>query len=78
MTTQQFRDVLHKQPFRPFRLRLAEGRDVEVTHPDCVAQSPGGRTVIAYVDDAAVEFIDLLLATSLNVGSRKNRGGNGR
>lgn len=78
MMIQQFRDVLHKQPFRPFRLHLADGRDVEVMHPDYVAQSPGGRTVIVYVDDDVTEFIDLLPVTSLNVGSRKKRGGNGR
>ena len=32
MTTEQFRSTLHLQPFRPFTIRMADGRALEVAH----------------------------------------------
>jgi hypothetical protein len=40
MTTEQFKNTLHLQPFRPFMIRMADGRTFPVVHPDFVAQSP--------------------------------------
>ena len=42
MTTEQFRATLHLQPFRPFTIRMADGRHFDVAHPDFVAQSQSG------------------------------------
>ena len=33
------REAIHAQPFRPFTLRLADGRELLIPHPDFVAVS---------------------------------------
>jgi hypothetical protein len=67
MTTEQFRAMLHQQPFRPFRIRMADGRAFDVAHRDFVAMSPTGRTVIVYQDGEDFNVLDLLLMTELQV-----------
>ena len=41
------RQALHKEPFEPFTIRLADGRGLDVPHPDFVAIAP--RRVIVVV-----------------------------
>ena len=57
----------HAQPFRPYRIHLADGRHVDVRHPDFVARSPAGRTAIVYKADETCTVVGLLLVTSLEV-----------
>jgi hypothetical protein len=33
-TFTQMRALLHESPFRPFRIRLTDGRSFEIPHPD--------------------------------------------
>ncbi len=71
MTPEQFRTLLLQRPFRPFTIRLADGRSFEVAHPEFVAMSPAGRTVIVFDSgDSSGEIysiIDLLLMSELQV-----------
>jgi hypothetical protein len=67
MTIEQFRATLHRQPFRPFTIRMADGRTFEVHHPDFVALSHSGRTVIVSHPDETYSVLDLLLMTELQV-----------
>jgi hypothetical protein len=69
MTTDQFKATLHLQPFRPFTIRMADGRRFTVQHPDFVAQSPSGRTVVVFQPDDSYSLLDLLLMTELEVPS---------
>jgi hypothetical protein len=69
MTTEQFKTTLHLQPFRPFTIRMADGRSFPVAHPDFVAQSPSGRTVIVFQPDESYSVLDLLLMTELQVAN---------
>ncbi|MEX2138204.1 MAG: hypothetical protein WD894_03005 [Pirellulales bacterium] len=69
MTTEQFRATLHQQPFRPFTIRMADGRAFEVVHPDFIAQSQSGRTVIVFHGDESYSVLDLLLMSELEVSS---------
>jgi hypothetical protein len=69
MTTEQFRATLHQQPFRPFTIRMADGRAFEVAHRDFVAMSPSGRTVIVYESDENYSILDLLLMSELQVSN---------
>ena len=73
MTTDQFRNTLHQQPFRPFTIHMADGRAFQVTHPDFVAQSPSGRTVIVFQTDESYSMLDLLLVSELEVHSPDGR-----
>jgi len=46
MTIEQLKKAYSAQPFRPFDVHLADGRRIEVPHPEFLAMSPTGRTVI--------------------------------
>jgi hypothetical protein len=67
MTIEQIRTLHHATPFRPFRLHLADGRQIDVPHRDFMSQSPSGRTVIVHHPDDTWSVIDLLLVTELQV-----------
>jgi hypothetical protein len=69
MTVEQLRTLLRAQPFRPFVIHLADGREVEVLHQEFAIISPKGRTAIVYRPDESFEFIDVMLVTSLEVSA---------
>jgi hypothetical protein len=73
MTVEQFRATWRLQPFRPFTIRMADGRTFEVSHPDFLAQSPSGRTVIVFQPDETYSVLDLLLMTELQVHASNGR-----
>lgn len=47
MASEKLHEVLRAEPFQPFVLHMADGRQIEVRHPELMAISPSGR--IAYV-----------------------------
>ncbi len=67
MTIEQLRKMVRAQPFRPFAIHLADGRQVEIKHPEFLATSPSGRTAIVFYTDDTFEAIDVLLVTSVSV-----------
>ena len=67
MTIEQFRATLHERPFKPFRIRMADGRTFEVRHPDFVAQSPSGRIVSVFQPNDSCSLLDLLLMNELEL-----------
>jgi hypothetical protein len=73
MTIEQLRRAHRAQPFEPFALHLADGRKIDVAHPEFLAEFASGRTVIVTLPDDTWEVIDLLLVTSLHVGNGQTR-----
>ena len=78
MTIEQLRTVYNAQPFRPFTIHLADGRDVPVHHREFIMAVPSGRTLFVCQPDDTVNIIDLLLVTDLELkpatnGSKKGR-----
>jgi hypothetical protein len=69
------REALHKQPFEPFALRLADGRNVAVPHPDFVALHP--RRIIVVSDDASWSVVEPLLIVSIDYDAPRKKGTNG-
>jgi hypothetical protein len=69
MTIEQLRNVYNAQPFQPFLMHLADGRNIPVRHREFLMPSPSGRTVIVYQPDDSFNIIDLLLVTDLEVTS---------
>jgi hypothetical protein len=65
MEAAALREALHAQPFRPFTLRLADGCEVPVPHPDFVAVAPNGRRVAVFhpTDDSMSILEPLLIVT---------------
>ena len=69
MTIQQLRELRNAQPFQPFVIHLADGRQVPVQHPEFIMWSPSGRTVVVYQADDSMNIIDLLLVTDLELAA---------
>ena len=67
MTVEQLDKVHKAQPFRPFKLHLADGTSVAVTHPENLLRTQGGRTVFVNTHGENVEIIDLLLVTKITI-----------
>ncbi len=67
MTLNQFRQALAKQPFRSFRIILADGRSFTIEHPEFVAMDPRGREVTFYEEDGTQHFIEAMLIAEVIV-----------
>ena len=65
MILEHFRDALRAQPFRPFVMHLADGREIAVRHPGLVVATSTGRTTVVVQPDDSLNIIDLLLVTDL-------------
>jgi len=69
MTIDRLREVHLARPFRAFTLRMADGTKVRVGHPESVAYSPSGRTIIYVAPDDSTHYIDLLLVARIEVAN---------
>jgi hypothetical protein len=74
MNLDGLRRAIEREPFRPFQIRLADGRSLDVRHPEFV--SVGARLVTVRMDDDALSIVEPLLIVSLDY-SPPRRSGNG-
>jgi len=63
MTTDAVRRTLASR--RPFKVITADGRTIQVPHPEFAAMSPSGRLLFVATEGDNLETIDLLLVVSL-------------
>ena len=70
------RQALHRQPFEPFVIRLADGRSLPVRHPDFVAV--GRRRIVVVGADDRTSMIEPLLIVSLDTLPKKGKGRDGK
>jgi hypothetical protein len=68
MDLQGIREALHRQPFEPFSIRLADGRSLAVPHPEMMAV--GKRRVIVVEPDDAWMVLEPLLIVSLDYNGK--------
>jgi hypothetical protein len=78
MTIEQMRAAYDAQPFKPFVIHLADGRQLPVQSREYLSSSPSGRTFVGWQPDDNMHIIDLLLVTDLEIkaganGSSKRR-----
>lgn len=66
MTPDIFSTLLSATPFRPFALRLADGRECPVTHPGTVAAHPDGGIVVVVRAGGGFEVIDLAMISGID------------
>jgi hypothetical protein len=78
MTIEQIRNFYDAQPFRPFVIHLADGRDLPVRSREFMMTAPNGRTIAVYQPDSTMNVIDLLLVTDLEVKAVGNGAGKRR
>ena len=67
MRLEQLLEVVHATPFRPFNIHMADGRVLQVRHPDFISRSESGRTVIVNRADDGFDILDIMLMTGLEV-----------
>lgn len=67
MAIQEVKKLYDAEPFQPFVIHLADGRQIPVLHREFMATAPSGRTVLVYQPDDSSNVIDLLLVTDLEV-----------
>jgi hypothetical protein len=67
MSTEGIRDIVKKQPFRPFVIKMTSGATFEVSHPEFFAVSPSFRRMVVFLDEEHSEVIDTLLIHSIRV-----------
>ena len=67
MTIEQLRAAHRAQPFRPFVMHLADGRQIPVKHPDFMMTAPSARAVIVYQADDSFSIVDLPWVTDLEL-----------
>jgi hypothetical protein len=78
MTIEQDRNFYNAQPFQPFVIHRADGRQIPVHSREIMMAAPTGRTIAVYQPDETMNVIDLLLVTDLEQqpsgnGARKRR-----
>jgi hypothetical protein len=65
VTTEAFRAFQSAAPFQHFAIHLADGRTLEVRHPELLSFSRAGRTAYVVNADRLTEVLDVLLVVSL-------------
>jgi hypothetical protein len=77
MTLDQLRQAHQAQPFHPFRIYLADGRELDAPHPEFMYIPPRNQRTFTFThSNGLMEWIDLLLVTSieqLNGTGRRRR-----
>jgi len=74
MTMEQLREAHQARPFRPFKLCLADGREIDVRHPEFLLLHPrSARTFVVATSPESYRVVDLLLVTSLDFGYGRAR-----
>ena len=74
LSLKTIRERLHKVPFKPFEMRLMDGRRVPIVHPDFVAL--GGSAVVITDEEDGVREVDALHVESLEpISKTKKRNG---
>ncbi|MEO5721233.1 MAG: hypothetical protein ABIR71_07170, partial [Chthoniobacterales bacterium] len=65
MTGEQIRQLYRAVPFEPFRVHMANGRFLDIPHPDFMHLSPTGRRLVVDSSEESFEIVDVLLVTSV-------------
>ena len=72
MTIEKVQQLYNSQPFQPFVIHLADGRQIPVVHRDYISVAPSGRTIYVSQPDDTFNIIDLLLVTDLELKKGHN------
>lgn len=67
MMSQQVRTAYAAEPFQPFAVHLADGRQIVVHHREFMASAPNSRTAVVYQPDGSFNIVDLVLVTDLEL-----------
>lgn len=66
MTKEAVKEHVSAAPFRPFAVRLPDGRTYDVPGPDYANLSPNGRTLVVFTEGGnGVRVLDVALITGI-------------
>jgi hypothetical protein len=79
MVAEELKTAIAAQPFRPFSLRLADGRSVSVPHREFISVEPRGRTALVWKEAGGHNLVDVTLVTDFEfpANTEPPRDGNG-
>lgn len=72
MTGEHFNKLIKAAPFRPFALILADGRPIQIEHPEITRPSRTGRIIEIEQTDESFIYVDLLLVLPIEVSPPRN------
>ncbi len=78
MTLETVKSFYNAQPFVPFFIQLADGREIPVHSREYIMASPTGRILIVYQSDDTFNWINLLLVTNIRAKASPNGQGGRR
>jgi hypothetical protein len=74
MTKEAIKEYLEAKPFRPFTVRLTDGRPCVVPARDFAHLAPSGRTLVVFTEGGdGVRLLDVALITEIEVPESKPR-----
>ena len=65
MTLDPLEDACFAEPFEPFSLHLADGRELRIPHPEFLGFTSSKWIIIVYGRDDSRDVVDLELVTTL-------------
>ncbi len=74
VTIEQLKRTHQATPFRPFTIRMADGRQFPIAHPEFFSMSPAGRTAVIFHEDGSASIVDLLLMTEIELAPAATAG----
>lgn len=75
MTIEKFRDALGTEPFQPFTILTADGKEYRVNSREFVLVAPRAeRTFVVAEDPERYVVLDLLMVVGLKFGPRRPNG----
>ena len=75
ITKEAIKERVTAAPFRPFSVRLTDGRSYPVPGPDYASVSPNGRLLTIYTDGGnGLKILDVALITEIEItaGDKRN------
>lgn len=73
MRVGEIRETLRKQPFRPFRIHLSDGRQFPIDNEDFLLISRSARSIVVADLDGGYEIIDPMLVSSLSAAEEATK-----
>ena len=65
------RELWHAQPFSPFTIHLADGRELDVQHPDFVWVLPSGGRVSVFESDDKLHHLNPRVIVSVTSSGKQ-------
>ena len=70
MNVKALRELRWKDPFKPFRLHISDGRNIPVDRAEYMAISPAGRAIFVWERDESYHVVDIPMITEFEYSEK--------